>query len=150
MFGDGVMCAVGGSAAGLLLARYLPKRGVAAVASVLLVIVTILLQGGLVGGGQPYRVLWFWTYFLTQGSEGGPGQHHFTTNPGNPYLWVLYLVTLCVLGVIVAVLHDPESDRATLRKVALGLVGVVVVLGLLTMTVGFSERVVSPAVCPVC
>jgi len=150
MFGDGVMCAVGGPLLGLLLARYLPKRGVAAVASVLLVIMTILLQGGLVGGEQPYRVFWFWTYFLSQGSQGGPGQHHFTTHPGNPYLWVLYLVTLCALGVVAAVLHDPDSDRASLKRVALGLVVGAVVLGVLTMTVGFTESVVSPEVCPVC
>ena len=151
MFGDGVMCAVGGPLLGLLLARYLPKRGVSAVASVVLVIATILLQGGgLVGGEQRYRVFWVWTYFVTQSAEGGPGQHHITTNPGNPYLWVLYLVTLCALGVVVAVLHDPESDRATLKKVALGLVVAAVVLGLLAMTLGFTERIVNPEVCPVC
>jgi hypothetical protein len=150
MFGDGVLCAVGGPLLGLLLARYFPKRGITAVASVLLVIVTILLQGGLIGGEQPYRVFWVWTYFLTQSSEGGPGQHHFTTNPGNPFLWLLYLVTLCTLGVVVAVRHDPESNRARLGKIAIGLVVVAVVLGLLTMTVGFTESVVSPYVCPVC
>jgi predicted MFS family arabinose efflux permease len=150
MFGDGVLCAVGGPLLGLLLARYFPKRGITAVASVLLVIVTILLQGGLIGGEQPYRVFWVWTYFLTQSPEGGPGQHHFTTNPGNPFLWLLYIVTLCVLGVVVAVRHDPESDRATLGKIAIGLVVVAVVLGVLTMTLGFTESVVSPDVCTVC
>jgi hypothetical protein len=149
MFGDGVLCAVGGPLLGLLLARYLPKRGVAAVASVLLVIVTILLQGGLFGE-QRYRVFWFWTYFLTQ--QNGPATEvkHFTTLAGNPFLWVLYLVTLCALGVVVAVLHDPESDHGRLRTVALGLVVGAVVLGLLTMTVGFTESIVNPAVCPVC
>jgi len=150
MFGDGVVCAVGGPLLGLLLARYLPRRGVAAVASVLLVIGTILLQGGLVGGEQPYRVFWVWTYFLSQGTQGGPGEHHFTTHPGNPYLWVLYLVTLCALGVVAAVFHDPDSDRVGLQKVGLGLAAVAVALGLLTMTVGFTESVVSPGVCPVC
>ncbi|GAA0905524.1 hypothetical protein [Virgisporangium aurantiacum] len=150
MFGDGVLCAVGGPLLGLLLARYFPKRGIAAVASVLLVIATILLQGGLIGGGQPYRVFWVWTYFLTQSAEGGPGQHHFTTNPGNPFLWLLYLVTLCALGIVVAVRHDPECDRATLGKVAIGLIVVAVALGVLTMTVGFTESIVSPDVCPVC
>jgi hypothetical protein len=150
MFGDGVLCAVGGPLLGLLLARYFPKRGITAVASVLLVIATILLQGGLIGGGQPYRVFWVWTYFLTQSSQGGPGQHHFTTVPGNPFLWLLYLVTLCALGVVVAVRHDPESDRARLGKLAISLAVVAVVLGVLTMTVGFTESVVSPYVCPVC
>jgi hypothetical protein len=150
MFGDGVLCAVGGPLLGLLLARYLPKRGITAVASVLLVIATILLQGSLIGGEQPYRVFWVWTYFLTQSSAGGPGQHHFTTNPGNPFLWLLYLVTLCALGVIVAVRHDPESDRARLGKMVISLFVVAVMLGLLTMTVGFTESVVSPDVCSAC
>lgn len=149
MFGDGVLCAVGGPLLGLLLARYFPKRGITAVASVLLVIATILLQGGLLGE-QPYRVFWVWTYFLTQSPEGGPGQQHFTTNPGNPFLWLLYLVTLCALGVIAAVRHDPESDRARLGKIAIGLVVVAVVLGVLTMTVGFTESIVHPDVCPTC
>lgn len=150
MFGDGVLCAVGGPLLGLLLARYFPRRGVAAVASVLLVLVTILLQGGLVNGGQPYRVFWFWTYFLTQGSSGDADSHHFQTNPGNPYLWILYLLVVCALGLVVAVRHDPESDRARLDRIAWTLAVAAVALGILTMTVGFGEVVVDPAVCPVC
>lgn len=150
MFGDGVLCAVGGPLLGLVLARYVPRRGVAAVASVVLVVVTILLQGGLIGGGQPYRVFWFWTYFLTQSIEGGPGNHHFTTNPGNPYLWILYLLAVCALGLVAALRHDPESDRTTLDKAMLGLVAIAVVLGVLTMTVGFTESIVNPLVCTTC
>lgn len=149
MFGDGVLCAVGGPLLGLLLGRYHPRRGAAAATSVLLVVVTILLQGGLLGE-QPYRVFWFWTYFLTQSSEGGPGTHHFTTVPGNPFLWLLYLVTLCALGVALAVLHDPEGDRARVRRTVLALVAAAVVLGVLTMTVGFTEAVVHPQVCTTC
>lgn len=147
-FGDGVVCAVGGPILGLVLARYLPRRGAAPVASVLLVITTILLQGSLFGGEQPYRVFWFWTYFLTQRSVDGVW--HMGTLPGNPFIWVLYLVALCALGVVVAARHDPESDRVTLTKVALGLSAVVVVLGVLTMTVGFTEGVISPGVCDFC
>jgi hypothetical protein len=59
-------------------------------------------------------------------------------------------VTLCALGVVVAVRHDPESDRARLGKLAISLAVVAVVLGVLTMMVGFTESVVSPYVCPVC
>ncbi|MEU8234410.1 hypothetical protein AB0C12_32890 [Actinoplanes sp. NPDC048967] len=150
MFGDGVLCAVGGPLLGLLLARYLPRRGVAAVASVVLVLVTILLQGGLFPGGQPYRVFWFRTYFLSQSIEGGPGQHHFTTFPGNPYIWIGYLVVVCALGLVLAVRHDPDADRATLDKVAGGLVVAAVALGVLAMTVGFTTSIVHPAVCPTC
>ena len=150
MFGDGVMCAVGGPLLGLLLARYVPRRGVAAVTSVLLVIVTILMQGGLVGGEQPYRVFWFWTYFMTQGTGGAPGEKHFTTNPGNPFIWIVYLVVVCALGVVLALRHDPDSERKTLDKAVLGLVAVAVLLGVLAMTVGFTESIVSPDICPVC
>ena len=149
MLGDGVLCAVGGPLLGLLLARYYPKRGAAAVASVLLVTGTILLQGGLLGE-QRYRVFWFWTYFLTQQSTGAPGTHRFTTVPGNPFLWVLYLVALCVLGVVLALLHDPEGDRDRLRRMAFAVLVVALSLGALTMTVGFTESIVSPDVCPVC
>jgi hypothetical protein len=147
-FGDGVVCAIGGPVLGLVLARYLPRRGTAALASVLLVIATILLQGSLVGGEQPYRVLWVWTYFLTQRSVDGVW--HLGTLPGNPFIWVLYLLVLCALGVVLAVRHDPESDRATLTRLALGLGALAVVLVVLTMTVGFSDGVISPGVCEFC
>ena len=147
-FGDGVVCAVGGPILGLVLARYLPRRGVAAVASVLLVIATILLQGSLVGGEQPYRVFWVWTYFLTQRSTDGVW--HMGTLPGNPFIWVLYLVALCALGLVVAVRHDPDSDRVALTRVALALSALVVMLGVLTMTVGFTEAATNPGVCGFC
>lgn len=149
MFGDGVLCAVGGPLLGLLLGRYYPKRGVAVLTSVLLVVVTILLQGALLGE-QRYRVFWFWTYFLTQSSDGPAGTHRFLTVPGNPFLWVLYLMVVCALGVALAVLHDPESDRSRLRTLAVNLVVVALALGVLTMTVGFTQSVVHPELCPVC
>jgi hypothetical protein len=146
--GDGVLCAVGGPLLGLLLARYVPRRGAAAVASVLLVVVTILLQGGLVGGDQPYRVFWVWTYFLTQVKSDG--EWHMGTVAGNPFIWVGYLAVVCVLGLVLAVRHDPESDRATLTRAALGLGALALVLGVLAMTVGYTESVVDPGVCGFC
>lgn len=147
-FGDGVVSAIGGPVLGLVLARYLPRRGTSVVAAVLLVIATIMLQGGLVGGDQPYRVFWIWTYFLTQRSVDGGW--HMGTVPGNPFIWVLYLLVLCALGVVVAVRHDPESDRVKLTRVALGLVALAVVLGVLTMTIGYTDAVVSPGACEFC
>jgi hypothetical protein len=147
-FGDGVVCAIGGPILGLLLARYLPRRGAAPVASVLLVIVTILLQGGLVGGDQPFRVFWVWTYFMTQRSVGGVW--HIGTLPGNPFIWVLYLLTLCAIGVVMAFRHDPESDQTTLTRVALGLTVLAVVLGVLTMLIGYPHGIISPGVCGFC
>lgn len=148
MFGDGVMCAVGGPLLGLLLARYVPKRGVAAVASVLLVIATMLLQGGLVGGDQRYRVFWFWTYFITQRSE--VDGIHMGTYPGNPLIWVVYLIVLCTLGIVAAVYHDPDADRPRLMRLGLAGVGAAIVLGILSMTVGYSQPVTSPGICELC
>ncbi len=147
-FGDGVVCAIGGPILGLVLARYLPRRGVAPLASVLLVVVTILLQGSLVGGEQPYRVFWAWTYFLTQRSVDG--EWHLGTLPGNPFIWVLYLLVLCALGLVAAVRHDPDSDQTTLTKVAVGLSALAVVLGVLTMTVGYTDAVLNPGICKFC
>lgn len=147
-FGAGVVSAVGGPLLGLVLARYLPRRGVAPLASVLLVLGTILLQGGLVGGDQAYRVFWVWTYFLTQRQLDG--EWHMGTVPGNPFLWVLYLLTLCALGLVVAVRHDPESDRVALTRTAAVLGVLALALGVLTMTVGYTEAVYSPGVCGFC
>lgn len=152
-FGDSVMAAVGGPLLGLLLARYLPKRGVSVVAVVVLVVVTIMLQGTF-EGGQPYRVFWVWTYFfgqLSQGWQTGDAvQWHMATAPGNPYLWVLYLVVLCTLGLVAAIYHDPESDRHRLARIGLGLVAAAFVLGALTMSVGFTDAVQNPQICEVC
>lgn len=153
MFGTGVMSTVGGPLLGLVLARYLPLRGVSAIAAVVIVVVTILLQGNF-EGGQPYRVFWVWTYFVGQVSQGWSAdpsfEWHTATAPGNPYLWVTYLAVLCVLGVVTALLHDPESDRANLKRLALGLLAAAVVLGVLTMMVGYSEPVFHPLTCESC
>jgi hypothetical protein len=160
LFGDGVLCAVGGPLLGLLLARYLPRRGVPVISVVVLVVVTILLQGNF-AGGQPYRVWWVWTYFLTQvavlhgqpasGFSSDPDRELFIgTLPGNPYLWLVYLVLLCVLGVLVAVMHDQESDRRVLRKAAAGVLVAAVLAGILTMTVGYTDMVINPMPCTSC
>lgn len=91
---------------------------------------------------------WVWTYFLTQRTVGSVW--HMGTLPGNPFIWVLYLLVLCALGVVMAVRHDPESDRPTLTKVALGLTALAVVLAILTMMVGYTHGVISPGVCEFC
>lgn len=139
-FGQGVMAAVGGPLLGLVLARWVPRRGTAALAAIVLVILTILLQGNF-SGGQPYRVFWVWTHFF--GPMGWNGDR-WTTVPGNPFLWVLYLAALCVLGVIAAVYHDPESDRRRLRGVAAAVGLAALALGVLTLTVGYTEPISNP------
>ena len=44
----------------------------------------------------------------------------------------------------------PESDRPRLRSIALGLVGLALVLGVLTMAVGYTDVLVNPVPCPTC
>lgn len=46
-------------------------------------------------------------------------------------------------------MHDPESDRSMLKKVAIGLAVAAVTLGLLARTVGYTVRVIGE-ICPVC
>jgi len=152
-FGIGVIAAAGGPLLGLLLARYLPRRGVAVIAAVVLVIVTILLQGNF-EGGQPWRVWWVWTYFIGQVSQGwsvDPGAAwHIATAPGNPFWWIAYLAVLCALAVVLAVLHDREAARGPLVRLAVGLAIGAVALGVLTMTVGYTEVLSNPLPCQSC
>ena len=152
-FGNGVIAAVGGPILGLVLARYISRRGVAVIAAVVMVVITMLLQGNF-AGGQPYRVWWVWTYFVGQVSQGWPSDPeavwHMATAPGNPFIWLGYLAVLCALGVVLAALHDRDASRTTLARVALALVAAALVLGVLTMTVGFTDVAMNPLPCPMC
>jgi len=152
-FGNGVISAIGGPLLGLLLARYVPRRGVAVIVAVIVVVVTMLLQGNF-AGGQPYRTWWVWTYFVGQVSQGWSSDPnmvwHISTAPGNPFIWLAYLAVLCALGVVLAVLHDPDSNRRLLGKVAIGLVVAALALGIATMTVGYTEVSTNPLPCPIC
>jgi hypothetical protein len=59
-------------------------------------------------------------------------------------------MVLCALGVVLAVLHDRESDRTRLRQGAIGLSVLALVLGLLTMFVGYQDVLVNPLPCANC
>jgi len=152
-FGDGVIAAVGGPLLGLLLARWIPRRGTAVIAAVVMVVVTILLQGNF-AGGQPYRTWWVWTYFVGQLGQGWSSDAgttwHMATAPGNPFIWLGYLVVLCALAVCAAMARDRESERSGLVKVMVALGVVAVVLGIATMTVGYSDVSVNPLPCQIC
>jgi formate-dependent nitrite reductase membrane component NrfD len=60
---------------------------------------------------------------------------------GSPQWYCLYLLVLCALGVVVAALHDRETPRAGLARVAGGLAVVALVLGTVTMVSGPEEQV---------
>jgi hypothetical protein len=140
LFGLGVMSCAGGPILGLLLARWLPRRGVAAVAVVLVVLGTILMQGNF-EATRAWRVVWPWTYFY--GPLGWTGDH-WRVLTGSPYAWVLYQAALCVLGVLVAMYHDRESDRRGLTRAIAITVVVAVVLVVLSIVGGYDQELVNP------
>lgn len=142
MFAQGVMSCIGGPLLGLVIGRWLPKRGVAPVALVLMVLVTILMQG-LFEFTRAWRVVWPWTHFHSPiGVEGDPNR--WAVLPGSPYWYVGYQAALCVIGVLVAMLRDPESERRGVVRAVL--IAVVVALGLLTLTMigGYDETLYNP------
>lgn len=145
MFALGVVPAVGGPILGLLVARWLPWRGSSAIAVVLTVIVTIVMQGNFESTWR-WHVVWPWTYWYGPlgWRQTGDGPAHWVALPGSPGWWVVYLAALCVLGALVAVYHDPESNRAPLRVAAVAGALACVVAVVLTMTTGLPEAVVNP------
>ena len=141
MFAQGVMSCIGGPLLGLLLARWFPRRGIAPVAAVVLVLVTILLQG-LFEITRAWREIWPWTHFHGPlGVSDDPDR--WAVLPGSPYWYIGYLVALCVLAVFVAMYRDEESDRTRLRSIILGTLAVAAVLVALTMLGGVDGTVVS-------
>ena len=141
MFALGVMPCLGGPLLGLVLARWASFRGVAPIASVLLVLVTVLLQG-ILPMTRSWRVVWPWTYFFGPfGVEGDSDRWLVLT--GSPWFYLGDLAVLCGLGVLVAVYHDPEADRVGLRRALV--VGVVVAVTLVVLTaVGGVPETVNP------
>jgi len=142
VFAQGVMASVGGPILGLVIGRWISKRGAAPVAVVLMVLVTILMQG-LFEFNRSWREVWPWTHFYGPfGGDGDPDRALVLT--GSPYLYVGYLAALCIIGVLVAMLRDDESDRRGLLRL-LAVVGVAaVVLVVFTITGGYDDTLVNP------
>lgn len=142
IFAQGVMAAVGGPILGLVIGRWVPRRGAAPVAVVLMVLVTIVMQG-IFEFSRFWREVWPWTHFYgPMGIDGDPNRALVLT--GSPYLYVGYLAALCAIGVLVAMLRDEEADRRGLLRV-LSIVGLVAVLLLvLSITGGFDDTLVNP------
>lgn len=142
VFATSVMACVGGPVLGLVVGRWLHFRGAAPVVAVLLVIVTIMMQG-IFEPLRFIRVIAPWTYFTGPfGIEGDADRFMILT--GSPQWYVTYLAALCVIGVIVALLHDRENRRNSLFA-ALAVVGVLaVVFCVLAMTTGVQPEMVNP------
>ncbi len=142
LFALGVLSCVGGPILGLVIGRWLTFRGAGIVTAVLLIMATILMQG-LIEPLRYVRVFMPWTYFGgPYGVEGNAERWLILT--GSPFWYCLYLVALCVMGVIIALLHDREQPRQGLLRL-LGFVAVAaVVLFVLAMTTGVQEVLVNP------
>lgn len=142
IFALSVMASVGGPVLGLVVGRWLHFRGAAPVVAVLLVIVTIMMQG-IFEPLRFIRVIAPWTYFSGPFGIEGDGDRMMILT-GSPQWYIAYLAALCVIGVIVALLHDRENRRNILF-IALGVVGVLaVVFCILAMTTGVQPEMVNP------
>ena len=146
MFALGVLSCVGGPILGLVVGRWLTFRGASLVVAVGMVLVTIVMQG-LVEPLRYIRVIAPWTYF------GGPlgvdgDMDRWVIMTGSPQWYCGYLVALCVIGVLVAMLHDPESPRGPVLRLLSGTVLVAAVLCALAMTQGVQEEHVNPLPSP--
>ena len=138
----GLIPSVGGPILGLLLGRWIPRRGAAPLFAVLLVTETILMQG-LFEPLRYIRLVVPWTYF------GGPigvsgDADRMVIMTGSPQWYCVYLVVLCALGVVLALLHDRERLRRQL-SIALGLIVVAaVVTAVLAITTGVQDVMINP------
>ena len=145
-FGQAVMASIGGPLLGLVAARYLRTRGLAVLLSVVMIIVTILMQG-IFEPSRSWRMVWVWTQWAgPTGLDGDAlgGDDAFSMLPGSPYFWVLYLAAVCALGVLAALHHDPESDRSATRKAMVVVLAVAAAFAVLSIVLGVDGVIVNP------
>ncbi len=142
MFALGTLSTAGGPILGLVIGRWAHFRGAAPLAAVVLVMVTVVMQG-IIEPLRYIRVFVPWTYFGGPlGVEGDPGRWLMLT--GSPQVYSLYLVALCVLGVLLALLHDREQPRRRLGKLAVCVGVIALALGTAAMVTGPQDVRINP------
>lgn len=138
----GLIPSLGGPILGLLLGRWLPRRGAAPLFAVLLVTETIIMQG-LFEPLRYIRLVAPWTYFA--GPYGVPGDaDRMAILTGSPQWYCVYLLALCALGVVLALLHDRERPRRQLLVALAVIVVLAVTSAVLAITTGVPEVMINP------
>lgn len=147
MFALGVMPTIGGPLLGLLLARLLPVRWLAVIAPVLIVLVTILMQGNF-ESTRTWRLVWPWTYFYGPIGWSERDTTNWLVLTGSPYAYVGYLAALCVLALLVAVhlsrRKEADEDQRGLVPLIAVAGGVALVLLVVAILGGFGSELVNP------
>jgi hypothetical protein len=147
LFALGTVSCAGGPILGLVIARWFPRRGIAVITAIVIVLASmalnVLMQPGLVEGIRPFRVFWPFTWFGGGfGIEGDSERMVILT--GSPQWYVVYLISLCALGILVALYRDPEQPRDRLRIAIIGTAVAALALGVITMTTGVQETMINP------
>lgn len=137
LFGQSVVACLGGPLLGVAAARWLRFRGVAIV---LVMGMYVLVVAGLAEAERstPLNVRMLTPFTLFTNRLINPDIEE--SLPGSPWWYLGWLLTLCALGVIAALLRGAEPPLAHRLRIAGG-VGLVVVLccGLLAMTGGLDQ-----------
>jgi hypothetical protein len=141
-FGLGAMSCLGGPILGVVIARATRWRAAPIVASVAVVATAIVFQG-LFEPLRRIRVFMPWTYWGGPfGIDGDPQRSIVLT--GSPQWWVVYLVSLCAIGAVLAIRHDPDRHDRRSNVALVGLVAVAVTTCLLAMWTGTADTTINP------
>ena len=142
LFGLGPLACVGGPFLGLLVARWTSGRAAPAVAVILVVAATIVMQG-LFEPLRTIRVVMPWTYWGGPlGTEGD--EERMLVLAGSPYWWLVHVVCLSALGLILALLHDRERPRRALLRAGAVVLAISIVAVTLAATTGIADTLVNP------
>lgn len=146
----GPVACLGGGLLGVLVGRWVGFRGAPAVAVVAVVAIDMFGQMPYAYTDQSEARLWVpWAMWhsgsMDDNTYAEVGATTGTTMilPGNPALYLVYVLVLCALAVGGAVWHDRTARSRTLRFVLIGLIALAAAALALTMTTGIDEIVVN-------
>ena len=133
----GPVACLGGGLLGVLTGRWLRFPGASAAVVVAVVAVDMIGQMPVVYGSSSELRLWVpWAMFHS-GSEVDGTQVLFA---GNPAFYLLYLLSLCAAGALVAIWHDRTARTTRLRTAIVGVTVVGLASLALAMTTGTTHN----------